>query len=194
MNSVNSFICMKRRPFSCLPGEKRSITFEEFSSSEALAKFFRGRWHKRFKPIDNDSKPSDRFIKKLSQLLVLALLLHLPRFCPVNALVKSVCDRPQRNQGIVKPEILHCVMKSGRGFRDLASVNDVASGFGDRFYSADKVAEVIGEICIVKRDQSVFAIVAVFKWRHGPQQVVPEWIYAILLRLSQGVNHIAEAF
>src|SRR5882672_4144509 len=179
MNSVNSFICMKRRPFSCLPEEKRSITFEEFTSSEALAKFFRGRWHKRFKPIDNDSKPSDRFIKKLSQLLVLALLLHLPRFCPVNALVKSVCDRPQRNQGVVKPEILHCVMKSGRGFRDLASLNDVASGFSNGFYSADKVTQVVGEICIVKSDQPIFAVVTIFKRRHTPQQVVPEWIDTI---------------
>src|SRR5439155_21896808 len=85
-------------------------------------------------------------------------------------------------------------MKSGRGFRDHASVDDVASGFGDRFYSTDKVAERIGEICIVKSNQPLFAVVTIFKRRHTPQQVVPEWIHTILFRLSQGVNHITKAF
>ena len=55
----------------------------------------------------------------------------------------------------MKPEIFHCGMKSGRSFRDLASLDDVASGLGDGFYSTDKgYPEVIGEICIVKSDQA----------------------------------------
>src|SRR5262245_26934565 len=127
MNSVNSFICIKDVLLAIKPRKKRCVPFEEFSCSEALAKDLRSRRHERFKPKGDGSKLSDRLTKELAQLLVLALFLHLPRFCSVNALVKRRHYRPQSAQGVVKPEIIHCVMKSGGSFGNFAGLDCVAS-------------------------------------------------------------------